>query len=315
MNFAILGAGHIAEKMANTVAQMEGVKLYAVASRTFEKADAFAGKYGVAKAYGSYEEMLADEAVDLVYVATPHSHHYEHTKMCIQAGKASLVEKAFTVNANEAKELVELARERCVLLCEAMWVRFMPMSVTLKKLVDDGEIGDVVGLTANLGYSLLDKERLVKPELAGGALLDLGVYTMNFATWILGDEPEKIDVIMTPHITGVDKSEVINLTYKNGVIASLYSTMAAVTDRRGIIYGTKGRIEVENINNFEEIRVYDNKRELVKTIPAPTQISGYEYEVEACVKALKEGKIECPEMPLSHTLKIMEMLDEIRRKY
>lgn len=315
LKLAILGAGGIASTMAATVNEMKEAVLYAVASRDLERAEAFAEKFGAECAYGSYEEMLQDDKIDLVYVATPHSHHFAHAKLCIEHGKPVLCEKAFTRNAAEAEELFRLAKEKGVFITEAMWVRYMPMSVMLKELLASGRIGDVVGLTANLGYSLMHVERMVRPELAGGALLDLGVYTLNFATWVLGDEPEQIAAAMVKHDTGVDKQEFIDLVYPDGTVAGLFNTMQATTDRKGCIYGTKGHIVVDNINNYEAFHIYNNQYELVETIGRPQQISGYEYEVLACKKALEEGRLECAEMPHEHTLRVMRLLDTIREQW
>lgn len=315
LRLAILGAGGIARKMAETVNQMEDVELYAVASRTEEKARQFADTYHASKWYGSYEEMVADDGIDLVYVATPHSHHKEHTMLCLNYNRAVLCEKAFAVNTKEAEDMIRLAKEKNILLAEAMWVRYMPMSFTLKEIIDSDVIGKITGLTANLGYSLMQVERLIRPELAGGALLDLAPYTLNFATWVLGDNVSTIHTTMTPHETGVDKTEFINLVYPDGAIAGLFTTMESATDRRGVIYGTKGYIEVDNINNYEAFRIYENDRRLVQTINCPAQISGYEYEVLACKRALEKGLTECPEMPHEHTLYIMRLFDEIRKSW
>lgn len=315
LKLAILSAGRIAATMAQTVREMEDAELYAVAARDLSRAQAFAETYGVQRAYGSYEEMLKDDEIDLVYVATPHSHHFAHAKLCIEHGRPALCEKAFTRTAAEAEELIRLAKEKGVFLAEAMWVRYMPMSKTLRELLDSGRIGQVVGLTANLGYSLMHVERMVRPDLAGGALLDLGVYTLNFATWVLGDDVKGISTVMTPHSAGVDKQEFINLMYEDGAAAGLFSTMQATTDRKGYIYGTQGHIVVDNINNYEAFHIYDNAYRLIETIRRPAQISGYEYEVLACKKALEDGKLECEEMPLEHTLRIMRMLDDIRESF
>ena len=315
LRLGILGAGAIGATMATTVREMDEVVLYAVAAREYEKARKFSDTYGAQRAYGSYEELAADENVDLIYVATPHSHHYQHAKLCIEYGRPVLCEKAFTENAVEAKALIQFAAEKGVFITEAMWVRYMPMSFKLKEILSQGRIGKIVGLTANLGYSLMHVERMVRPELAGGALLDLGVYTINFATWVLGDEIQEITSSMVPHDTGVDKQEFLNFVYPGGVSAGLFSTMQAVTDRRGVIYGTEGYLEVDNINNFERFRIYDNEYRLQETIERPEQITGYEYELLACRRALAEGKLECPEMPHAHTLYVMELLDRIRREW
>ncbi len=315
LNLAILGAGGIARTMASTVREMEEVNLYAVAARDAERAAKFAEEYGAEKSFGSYEEMLKDDGVELVYIATPHSHHCEHAKLCISYGRPVLCEKAFTWNAKEAEEVLAYAKEKGVFITEAMWVRYMPMSVMLRDLLDSGRIGEVTGLTANLGYSLMHVERMVRPELAGGALLDLGVYTLNFATWVLGDQIQSFTSAMVKHDTGVDKQEFVDLVYPDGTAAGLFNTMQAVTDRKGYIYGTKGHIVVDNINNYEAFHIYNNQYELVETIERPKQISGYEYEVLACKRAIEEGKLECEEMPHEHTMNIMRLLDAIKAQW
>ena len=315
LNLGIMGAGSIAGTMAGTVNKMENVKCYAVASRTQQKADAFGQKFDVEKCYGSYEEMLADENVDLVYVATPHSEHYENMKLCIRYKKPILCEKAFTANAAQAKEVLTLAKEAGVLVAEAMWIRYMPMYKTIKEVLDSGIIGEVKMVNANLGYAISGVERLVNPALAGGALLDLGVYTINFASMILGTDIEKIDSSCDLTETGVDRQESITIHYKNGAMAVLNASMSVMSDRIGGIFGTKGYAVVENINNFETLTVYDNQYQKVAYYEAPKQISGYEYEVEACAKALEKGLTECPEMPHAETLRIMQVMDALREDW
>ena len=170
MKMGILGSGGIAHTMANTVKEMKDVELYAVGSRTLENAEKFAAEFGISKAYGSYEELAADPEVDLVYVATPHSHHYPHVKLLLEHGKHVLCEKAFTVNANQARELFQMAEEKNLLLTEAIWTRYIPIQKTLNEVVNSGVIGKVHSLTANLCYLISGVERLKKPELEGGAL-------------------------------------------------------------------------------------------------------------------------------------------------
>ena len=179
MKFAILAPGKIANSMAKAVSGIEKIERYAVASRDQERADIFAKKWGFEKAYGSYEAMVEDPQVELVYVASPHSHHYEHAKLCLEHGKHVLVEKAFTVNAQQAEELIRLSREKHLLLAEAIWTRYMPSRNMINEILASGVLGKVTSLTANLGYILPHVERMQNPELAGGALLDLGVYPIN----------------------------------------------------------------------------------------------------------------------------------------
>ena len=192
MKVGILGAGSIARAMAMAVNGLEGVEGYAVASRDLSKAQAFCDTWGFQKAYGSYEEMLQDPQVELVYVATPHSHHFEHTRLCIEHGKPALVEKAFTANAAQARELIAMAERKGVFLTEAIWVRYMPSRRILRELIDSGIIGSVQRVSADLSYPIPNVKRLTDPSLAGGALLDLGVYVLNFASMVLGDDVQEI---------------------------------------------------------------------------------------------------------------------------
>ena len=217
MKLGILGAGGIASTMAKTVAEMKGVEAYAVAARDLERARVFAQKYEVKKAYGSYEEMLADDEVELVYIATPHSHHYLHAKMCLEAGKHVLCEKAFTVNAAQAEKILRLAEEKKLLLTEAIWTRYMPSRDMINKLIEDGVIGEVTSLTANLGYELSQVKRIWNPKLAGGALLDVGIYPLNFASMVLGDDVEETLSSCVKFDSGVDAQNSIILKYKNGL--------------------------------------------------------------------------------------------------
>ncbi len=321
MNVAILGAGGIAKKMCATLRGMKAagrpIELYAVGSRSLERAEAFAKEQGVLRAYGSYEEMLADPAVELVYVATPHSHHAEHMKLCIAAGKPILCEKAFTVNAGQAREVISLAREKGVYLAEAIWTRYMPSRRMIDELISAGEIGEPRLLTANLCYINETVPRLHLPELAGGALLDLGVYTLNFASMVFGDDIVSMESNVTMMPTGVDRTEQIICKYANGCEAHLLSSAAFNSDRRCCVYGTEGYITVDNCNNPQVIQVYrgSNHVEPAIHVDVPQQITGYEYEVEACLRDLADGALEPAEMPHSETILIMERLDALRAQW
>ena len=302
MNFGILGLGTIAEKMALTVSKMEGVTLAGVAARDLNKAVNFAKRFGVEKAYGTYEDLASDDSIDLIYVATPHSFHYEHAKMCMEHGRAVLLEKAFCVNEREAEKLISLSAEKNVLLCEAMWVRFMPLAKRLSELLSEDLIGEIVSVTANIGYELTKIERVVEPALAGGALLDVGIYALTFATMALGYDISYLSTSVVKLSSGVDAQENITLTYQSGAMADLYSTMLSNTNRQGVIYGTDGYIEVDTINRFEALRVYDRNHNCIK-------------EVMACMEALKRGEIECEQMPHAMTLRMMQIMDGIRRQW
>lgn len=258
---------------------------------------------------------MRDEEVELVYIATPHSEHYENARLCIRHKKPVLCEKAFTANAKQAKELLDYAKKEKVFITEAMWVRYLPMLQTIRAELADGVIGTPTMLTANLGYLISEVPRLQRPDLAGGALLDVGVYPINFARMIFGDRIVKISSACTYTDSGVDEQDSITLIYEDGKVAQLAASMLGLSDRRGTIYGTKGFMVIENINNFESLTVYDTGYRPVKTIERPEQISGYEYEVEACIRALSEGKLECEEMPHEETLRVMELMDGLREEW
>lgn len=315
MKFAILAAGNIAQSMARAVEGLKEIERYAVACREYDRAKVFADKWRFEKAYGSYEEMVNDPAVELVYVASPHSHHYEHAKLCLEHGKHVLVEKAFTVNAKQAEELIRIAKDKQLLLAEAIWTRYMPSRKMIDEVVASGVIGNVTSLTANLGYVLPHVDRMQNPALAGGALLDLGVYPINFALMTFQSKVKKVVSTAVLSDRGVDWMNSITLIFEDGKMAVLHSNMLAQTDRQGVINGDKGYMEVQNINNCEEIRVYDLDRKMVARYERPEQINGYEYEVMACVKAIRDGKIECEEMPHTETLRVMRLMDELREEW
>lgn len=315
MKFAILAPGGIAHSMAKAVSEIDKIEQYAVASRDLKRAEKFAEQWGFEKAYGSYEELAQDPQVEFVYVASPHSHHYEHAKLCLEHGKHVLVEKAFTVNAKQARELIQLSEEKGLLLAEAIWTRYMPSRRMIDEILACKAIGNVTSLTANLGYVLSNVERMQNPELAGGALLDLGVYPINFALMAFHGEIKDVHAtaIMSPK--GIDWVNSITLTFEEERMAVLHSDMLAQTDRQGVISGDEGYMEVQNINNCEEIRVFGLDRKMTSCYQVPEQINGYEYEVLSCIRAIEAGKTECEEMPHSEILRVMELLDRIRGQW
>lgn len=314
MNIGILGAGGIARKMAYTVNNMENVTLAAIGSRSKEKAEEFAAEFGIPKAYGSYEELAEDSSLDLIYIATPHSRHYEDAMLCLEKGRNILAEKPFTANAVQAEKVISCAREKGLYAGEAIWTRYLPMRFTLDEIIASGVIGEISSLTANLGYSIAHVERLIKPELAGGALLDLGVYTINFAFMAFGTEVEEITSSCSKNEYGVDTHNSIIMKYKDGRTAILHSNMNSNTDLKGIIYGSKGRIEFDNINNCEGISVILNDG-TVKKYETPPQITGFEYEAMASLKAVAEARSECSEMPHTEILRVMKTMDNLRKEW
>lgn len=320
-NIAILGCGSIARTMAHTLRAMrdagEAVCLYAAASRDLARAETFARKEGFERAYGSYEEMAADPNVDLVYVASPHSHHAEHMKLCIWHGRAILCEKSFTANAAQAREVLALAKEKGVLVAEAIWTRYMPSRRIISDLIASGAIGEPKLLTANLHYPIDHIRRIREPELAGGALLDVGVYPLNFCSMFFGNDVARMESTVQYMDTGVDASENFSFYYADGRAAHMHAGTSCRSDRRCSICGTKGYIVVENVNNPEKITLYlaSENHEIAHDIGIPPQISGYEHQVRACMKALETGAIECPEMPHSETIRVMELMDALRAQW
>lgn len=312
MKIGILGAGRIAATLAETMNKMPEVECYGVASRDLEKAKAFAKEHDFQHAFGSYEGMLADEEVELIYIATPHSHHYQHIKMCLDAEKHVLCEKSFTVNEKQAAEVIRIAEEKNLLLTEAIWTRYMPSRKMIDDLLAEKVIGDVTKMTANLNYPLCDKERIVKPELAGGALLDVGIYPLNFAYMHFGDKVKEMHSAVQMTSAGVDGENGMILLYEDGRMAILNSGIHGKSDSQGIFYGSMGYMIVENINNPEAIKIYDKERNLIRDLKVPEQISGYEYEIKETISCIKEGKLECPSMPHKETLKMMHVMDELR---
>lgn len=315
LRIGILGTGGIAATLANTMLKMPDVELYGAASRSLKKAEEFASRFGIGHAYGSYEELALDPQIELVYIATPHSEHYSNAMLCLNHGKHVLCEKAFAVNAVQAREMIALAEEKQLLITEAMWVRYMPMVETLKSVLASGVIGEPLTLTASLCYLIERFPRLTDPNLAGGALLDVGVYTLTFASIVFGDEITSVDSTVIKTESGVDAQNSVTLRYPGGKMALLNSSIRVLSDRRGIIYGTRGYVEVENINNFESITVFDEQRNRKAFYERPKQISGYEYQIEACRKAIRENRTECPEMPHATTIKIIEMMDTLRQQW
>ena len=309
----IMGAGRIAEVMADTLKGMRGVTCYAIGSRSQEKADEFAKKFGIKKAYGSYAELVSDPKVDLIYVATPHSEHYENCKLALSAGKNVICEKAFMLNEKQASAIFKYAEEKNLLITEAIWTRYMPLRTKLTEVIASNVIGEPTMLTANLGYNIVFKDRITQPGLGGGALLDLGVYVLNFASMVFGNDVSDISSICTFNELGMDMQDSITLRYTDGKMAVLNATALSISDRGGVIYGPKGFIVVDNINNYEAITVYNNEYKKIAEYKRPKQITGYEYEIEACIRAIKEKWLECPEMPHSESLKMMNMMDFIRK--
>ena len=315
MKVGIIGTGWIAAKAALTLKGMDSCEAYAVGSRRKESAEAFTAQWGIQKSYGSYSELIADPNVDLIYVGTPHSHHYDVTKEAILAGKPCLVEKAFMANARQTKEIIDLAHEHGVFLAEAIWTRYQPAVGIVRKLIADGRIGTPKLITATLGYSMGNKERIMRPDLCGGALLDLGVYVINFVRMFTDSNITMIDGHCVKSDTGMDLTNTITMLLSDGIVANVQSSASCVGDNIGVIAGTEGNIIIDNVNNPQTITVNGPDRIYVETIHVPKQITGYEYQFLACQMALIDGLKEPREMPHVEMLYIMQLMDDLRKKW
>ena len=316
LRIGIIGCGNIAATLAGTMLKMPGrVSIEAVASRDKEKAEEFASRFGVSKAYGSYEELYEDKDVELVYVATPHAFHHDQMMEALRHGKNILAEKAFCINEKEAEEVFALASEKHLYVAEAIWTRYMPSRKMINDIISSGRIGRITSITANLGYKILQKPRISDPALGGGALLDVGVYPLNFVLMATeGDPISSISGLAVKSEGGVDRRNMISFTFESGAAATIFSDAECVSDRRGIICGTEGMIEVENVNNPEIIRIYSADRPAVlkETIQITHEINGYEYELDAAAAAIAEGRTEPEAMPWRETLRVLRITDALR---
>lgn len=315
MKLGVLGTGRIANSVAPAMVGLPEIECCACASRTPGKAEEYAAKFGFEKVFHSYEEMLSDPQLELVYVATPHSHHFEHVMLCLEYGKHVICEKAFTMNASQAEIIAAKAKEKGLYVAEAIWTRYMPSRKLIDNIIESGVIGYVNTLTANLSYVIAYKDRIMKPELAGGALLDIGVYGLNFAIMHFGDNFERMESSAHLTATGVDAMETITLFYPDGRMAVLTHSIYCRSDRQGVIHGDRGYMIVENINNPQSVSVYDMGDNLIARYEVPPQINGYEYEFAEAVRCIREGKTESDSMPMAETIKVMKLMDSLRKQW
>lgn len=316
MKVGILGAGNIACKMAETINLLndQDIELYAIGSSSYKRSEEFAKKYGIEKAYGSYEELVSDDAIDLIYVATIHTMHYEHALLCLNHQKNVLVEKPFTVNVKEAKVLFEVAKEKNLFICEAMWTRFMPSAKYFKDIIKNNVIGEVHSITADIGYNLADVKRMNDLTCGGGALLDIGIYPLHFAMMVCGDDIKEVKGQCIKLASGVDGLDSITVTYDNKM-ASLHATMLSNCDNHGYIYGSLGYLKVDNINNPQKVERFNNEHECVEVVDFSNQLTGFEYELVASLNAIKENKLECNEVSHELTLKVLNIMDHLRASW
>ena len=313
--WGILGLGNIARKFAADLAHVPGAVLHAVASRDLAKAQAFAAEFGAAHALGSYAELGAVPGLDIVYIATPHSEHHAHARLCLQAGRAVLCEKPFTVNAGQARELLNVAQAQGVFLMEAFWTRFFPAVIQALELVQSGAIGEVKHLAADFGgvmpYEPLG--RLFNLALAGGSLLDIGVYPLFLSQLFLG-EPAAVAAVAVPAATGVDLSCAVSLAYAGGATASLACTLAAPLDNQAVLYGTGGQLRLLGpLYAPTGLRV-EPLGQPAQEFSYPPPGDGYHYEAAHVQDCLARGRAESPLLPLAFSLKLLALLDAVRQR-
>lgn len=314
--WAIMGTGTIANNFAKGLSVLPEAELYAVASRSKDKAEEFGNIYGASKMYGSYEELVQDKDVDVVYIATPNTAHKDNAILCINNGKAVLCEKPFTINAKEAEEVIKLAREKEIFIMEGMWSRFFPVMETLRKWMEEEVIGELRMVTADFGFRREGpmEERKVSPQRGGGALLDVGVYPIAFASMIFGGAPKEITGLTSIIDTGVDEQSSMLLGYEGGKMALLSCAINTPTPKEARIIGNKGSIHIPNFSRATTATLEVIGEEPV-TVEIPLEGNGYNYEAAAVMQCLNEGKLESELMPLDETLAIMKTMDELRGQY
>ena len=312
MKAGIIGAGHIAEKAARTLNAMPDMSCLAIGSRSLEKAQAFAKTWSVPRAYGSYEALLDDPDVELVYVATPHSHHFDVTRAALEAGKPCLVEKSFMANGDQTRAVLALARERKVFVGEAIWTRYLPVVDIIRDILASGVLGRVRTVSATLSYPIGHVERILRPELCGGALLDLGVYCINFIRTYCDSPIGQMSSVCTKFGTGTDMSASVSFVLEDGTVAQMLASAACQGDNVGVIAGSEANLWVDDINNPQRLCVYGKHHSLIAEYTVPEQITGFEYEFRACRDAIRAGQIEPSQMPHSEIQYVMDLMDRLR---
>ncbi|MEL6718325.1 MAG: Gfo/Idh/MocA family oxidoreductase [Bacteroidota bacterium] len=318
INWGIIGLGKIAKKFAQDIKATSNAKLYAVASRSLEKAKEFAAAYDAPHAFGSYEELLSCENLDAVYIATPHPYHHKHSLLCLEASLPVLCEKPFAINERQVQEMISKAKEKNVFLMEALWTHFLPTMSKVKKLIQEDVIGEVLSVRADFGFRapFLPEKRLFNRELGGGALLDIGIYPVFLALFLLG-YPDEIGAMGKIGKTGVDEELGMAFKYKNGQMAHLHSTLIARTTTEAFIYGTKGVIHLPErwfTPTDIVIKLYGQKEADFQTISFDYKGTGFEYEIEEASRCILEGKQEHEKMSWDFSLQLIRLLDAIRKE-
>ena len=311
IRWGVVGPGRIAENLVKDFAVVDGARVSAVASRSIDRAQAFAARHGIERAYGSYAELLADPDVDVLYLATPHPQHHAVALAAIRAGKALLVEKTFAATTAGAQEVVDLARESGVFVMEAMWTRFQPAIVALRDLVADGAIGEVRSVQADLGVAKEydPTDRMFDLALGGGALLDVGVYVASFAQMLLGT-PSRVVAAGSRFPSGADAEASLLLDYGDGRTATLMTSLRNALPGQARVFGTTGWIDVLPRFHHPTTIVLHRAGAEPETITRPTLGAGYAHELVEVVECLRSGRTESAVMPLADTLAVQALLGD-----
>ena len=312
MNWGILSTGVIAKNFAETARVMNDVHIHAVASRTLENANAFADRFDIPVRYGSALEMAQDPQVDIVYIGTPHNAHYEGMKLMIENGKHVLCEKSFTTDAQQAREIFALAKEKGVFVMEAFWTKLCPVYRDVERVIASGEIGEIRAVTAQYGYTTAREARKFDPDQAGGTLLDIGVYAIGFACMMLGYEFDQIQSHLIMNGVGTDAIDAITLR-KGNAIAQLTTAIGANMPLLAGVYGTKGHIDIPDFKNPQKAIVCVDGREPYE-ISRPFEINGFEYEIREAMACVRAGKMQSSVITPEQSVAVMAIMDEIRRQ-
>jgi predicted dehydrogenase len=314
-NWGLLGAGHIANKFAGGLKELPNAHRYAVAARSLEKAEVFRENHGFEKAYGSYEEMLADPRVDAVYISTTNNLHFEHALMCLDAGKAVLCEKPFALNLKQVEIMVAKAREKNVFLMEALWSRFLPSMIRFKEQMEAGTIGKPLLLQCNFGFiSPFDPyNRVYNPDLGGGSVPDIGIYPIFTAMYLFG-YPVEIKVLSVPAPTGTDWTTSVLFKHKGKEISMLTSSFETILDNEARLYGGDGFLKLHSMFHMPAKLSVKRKDGREEEIPVHSTGNGYNYEAAEVMECLDKGLTESAGMSLSFSLDLMRVLDEVAQK-
>jgi len=314
-NRGIIGLGHIAHKFAHDLMLAENANLYAVASRSVEKAEEFAERFNSDKSYGTYEALATDPKVDIVYIATPHVFHSQQSVMCLDAGKAVLCEKAFGMNASEVEFMINKARENNQFLMEALWTRFIPGTETILDIIKNGMIGELKSVKADFGFKAKyePEKRLFSKKLGGGSLLDIGIYPVFLSLLTLG-VPDDIKALALMSESGVDNSCGMVFTYSDGRSAILNSELSVDTATEAWLFGDRGALKMHTrFHHTKQISHYMN-HSLQNSYRVDYIGNGYFHEILEVMKCLDEGKRESDELPLSFSLNLIKTLDRVREE-